>query len=59
MQMRRFDTLIDALNENKGDAAIASIAVNPQTRERVDFSDPYYRPLGALRDAARFRQRFP
>ncbi len=46
MQMRRFDTLIDALNENKGDAAIASIAVNPQTRERVDFSDPYYRPLG-------------
>ena len=54
MQMRRFDTLIDALNENKGDAAIASIAVNPQTRERVDFSDPYYRPLGrfvARRDA--------
>jgi polar amino acid transport system substrate-binding protein len=46
MQMRRFDTLIDALNDNKGDAAIASIAVTPQTRERVDFSDPYYRPVG-------------
>jgi polar amino acid transport system substrate-binding protein len=46
MQMRRFDTLIDMLNDNKGDAAIASIAVTAQTRERVDFSDPYYRPVG-------------
>jgi polar amino acid transport system substrate-binding protein len=48
MQMRRFDTLIDSLNDNRGDAAIASIAVTPETRARVDFSDPYYRP------AARF-----
>src|SRR3984893_2673774 len=46
MQMRRFDTLIDALNENKGDAAIASTAVTAQTRAQVDFSDPYYRPIG-------------
>src|SRR5262245_10952417 len=46
MQMRRFDTLIDALNDNKGDAAIASMAVTAQTRDRVDFSDPYYRPIG-------------
>jgi polar amino acid transport system substrate-binding protein len=46
MQMRRFDTLIDALNDNRGDAAIASMAVTAQTRERVDFSDPYYRPVG-------------
>lgn len=45
MQMRRFDTLIDALNENKADAAIASIAVSPESRRRVDFSDPYYRPV--------------
>jgi polar amino acid transport system substrate-binding protein len=44
VQMRRFDTLFDALNENRGDAAIASIAVSEQTRRRVDFSDPYYRP---------------
>ena len=44
VQMRRFDTLFDALNENRGDAAIASIAVSDQTRRRVDFSDPYYRP---------------
>ncbi len=43
IQMRRFDTLIDALAENRGDAVIASIAVTPQTRSRVDFSDPYYR----------------
>jgi len=44
VQMRRFDTLLDALGENRGDAAIASIAVSEQTRRRVDFSDPYYRP---------------
>jgi polar amino acid transport system substrate-binding protein len=43
VQMRRFDTLIDALNSNKGDAVIASIAETPQMRARVDFSDPYYR----------------
>lgn len=55
MQMRRFDTLIDALNENKADAAIASISVTPETRRRVDFSDPYYRPVArfaARRDQA-------
>jgi polar amino acid transport system substrate-binding protein len=43
VQMRRFDTLIDALNKNEGDAVIASMAANPQTRARVDFTDPYYR----------------
>jgi polar amino acid transport system substrate-binding protein len=43
IQMRRFDTLIDSLNKNEGDAVIASLAENPQTRQRVDFSDPYYR----------------
>ena len=54
IQMRRFDTLIDALNENRGDAAIASMAVTTETRKRVDFSDPYYRPVArfvALRDS--------
>ena len=44
VQMRRFDTLFDSLEANRGDAAIASIAVSEQTRRRVDFSDPYYRP---------------
>jgi polar amino acid transport system substrate-binding protein len=43
IQMRRFDTLLDALADNRGDAVMASIAVTPQTRGRVDFSDPYYR----------------
>ncbi len=45
MQMRRFDTIIDALDKNRADAAIASIAVSPHTRKRLDFSDPYYRPV--------------
>jgi polar amino acid transport system substrate-binding protein len=43
VQMRRFDTLISALNSNNGDAIIASIAQTPEMRMRVDFSDPYYR----------------
>ncbi len=43
VQMRRFDTLIDALNTNAGDAVIASIAATPEMRKKVDFSDPYYR----------------
>ena len=51
IQMRRFDTLFDALNENRADAAVASIAVSEQTRTKADFSDPYYRP------AARFVSR--
>ncbi len=45
VQMRRFDTLFDALNDNRGDAAIASISVTPESRARADFSDPYYRPV--------------
>jgi polar amino acid transport system substrate-binding protein len=43
VQMRRFDTLIDALNKNDGDAVIASISPTPEMRQKVDFSDPYYR----------------
>ena len=43
VQMRRFDTLISALNTNNGDAIIASIAATPEMRARLDFSDPYYR----------------
>jgi polar amino acid transport system substrate-binding protein len=45
VQMRRFDTLLDALNDNRGDAAIASISVTPESRARADFSAPYYRPV--------------
>jgi len=43
VQMRRFDTLISALNTNNGDAIIASIATTADMRTRLDFSDPYYR----------------
>ena len=43
VQMRRYDTLIDALDGNQGDAVIASIAETPEMRTRVAFSDPYYR----------------
>ena len=43
IQMRRFETLVDALTSNRGDAIIASLAVTPELRKRVDFTDPYYR----------------
>jgi polar amino acid transport system substrate-binding protein len=43
IQMRRFETLLDAITSNRGDAIIASLAVTPQLRARLDFSDPYYR----------------
>ena len=43
IQMRRFDTLLDAIASNRGDAIIASLAVTPELRKRLDFSDLYYR----------------
>jgi polar amino acid transport system substrate-binding protein len=43
IQVRRFDTLLDALDKNQGDAVIASIAITPQNRQRADFTDRYYR----------------
>jgi len=43
VQMRRFETLVAALNENRGDAVIASIAATPEARAKIDFTDPYYR----------------
>ena len=43
VQMRRFETLVAALNENRGDAVIASIAASPDVRSKIDFTDPYYR----------------
>src|SRR5262244_1596279 len=41
IQMRRFETLVAALNANQGDAAIASIATSLEMRAKVDFSDSY------------------
>jgi polar amino acid transport system substrate-binding protein len=43
IQMRRFDTLLQSLDQNRGDAVMASIAITAETRKRADFSDPYYR----------------
>jgi polar amino acid transport system substrate-binding protein len=43
IQARRFELLLDALADNRGDAVIASVAITPATRRRVDFTDPYYR----------------
>ncbi len=43
IQARPFVTLLDALDDNRGDAVIASIAATAETRKRADFSDPYYR----------------
>jgi polar amino acid transport system substrate-binding protein len=43
IQARRFDLLLDALASNQGDAVIASIAATGETRQRADFTDPYYR----------------
>jgi polar amino acid transport system substrate-binding protein len=43
VQMRRFETLVSALNANQGDAAIASMATTPEMRLKVEFTDPYYR----------------
>jgi polar amino acid transport system substrate-binding protein len=42
IQARRFDTLIDALNENQGDAIIAALRIDPASRSKLDFSRPYY-----------------
>ena len=43
IQVRRFNTLLESLSENRGDAVIASLAVTPQNRARADFTDRYYR----------------
>lgn len=55
VQMRRFDTLLPSLADNRGDAVMASIAVTPEARRLADFSDPYYRTPARFvvrRDAA-------
>jgi polar amino acid transport system substrate-binding protein len=43
IQARPFAGLLDALNDNRGDAVIASIAPSGETRRHADFTDPYYR----------------
>jgi polar amino acid transport system substrate-binding protein len=43
VQARPFASLLEALNDNRGDAVIASIAPTAETRRLADFTDPYYR----------------
>ncbi|MDP4594520.1 MAG: transporter substrate-binding domain-containing protein [Beijerinckiaceae bacterium] len=43
VQARRFDTIADAIETGKADAAIASMAINAKARERLLFTHPYYR----------------
>ena len=42
IQPRRWDTLIASLNENRGDAIIASLQINNDTRKQAAFTAPYY-----------------
>jgi polar amino acid transport system substrate-binding protein len=43
VQARRWDTLIDSLNDGKGDALIASFGITADTRAKLDFTVPYYK----------------
>jgi polar amino acid transport system substrate-binding protein len=43
IQARRFAGLLPAIEAGEADAAIASIAITPAARARVDFTRPYYR----------------
>lgn len=42
IQARRFDLLADALNSGDGDALIASLRIDAQSRAKFDFTAPYY-----------------
>ena len=42
VQARRWDTLVSSLDDNKGDALIASLAVNAKSRAQMDFTTPYF-----------------
>ncbi len=42
IQARRFDLLADALNSGEGDALIASLRIDAQSRAKFDFTAPYY-----------------
>ncbi len=46
IQARRWETLLPALEEGRGDAVIASMADTDETRARADFGIAYYRSPG-------------
>lgn len=41
IQVRPFDTLIKALQQEKGDAIISGLSINRKTREQLDFTNIY------------------
>ena len=41
IQRRSWELLIPSLEDNSGDAIIASLAINDETRKQVDFTAPY------------------
>ena len=43
IQPRRWDTMIEAIEQGRADAAVASIAMTQANRARVDFTAPYYK----------------
>jgi polar amino acid transport system substrate-binding protein len=43
VQPRRWDTIIDAIEQGRGDAAISSLSITSATRARVSFTAPYYK----------------
>ena len=57
IQMRRFDTLVPALNENRGEAVIASIAVTAGDAQGDRFHRSLLPRAGALRRPAQDRHR--
>lgn len=42
IQRRSWELLLPALADNSGDAVIASLAINDDTRKEADFSAPYF-----------------
>lgn len=43
VQPRRWDTILPSIEDGRSDAAIASVAITRENRQRVDFSAPYYK----------------
>jgi polar amino acid transport system substrate-binding protein len=42
IQRRSWDLLVSSLEDNSGDAVIASLSMNDETRNKVDFTAPYF-----------------
>ena len=42
IQRRGWDLLIPSLEKNDGDAVIAAVAINDETRKQADFTAPYF-----------------